>query len=106
MKAWLLAVTTSAMMCVGISAASAAVKSGEEITFSRLKGGLLMSAGVIEMIRKEGDIALDDERITCHRVRKTGSHMKETYCMTLHEAEVARTRNQRTMWRYLNGAIR
>jgi hypothetical protein len=93
-----------AMLASG--SAFAVLKQGDDVTYHRAKSGLLMSAGVIELVKKEGEISLEDERITCHRTRKTGSHMKETFCLTLHEADVSRTRNQRTMWRYLNGITR
>lgn len=78
----------------------------KDLSFARAKSGLLMSPGVIELIRKEGEIALDDERITCQRIERTGSHLRETYCLTLPEAELARQRNQQTMWRFLQGAKR
>ena len=86
--------------------ALAATAASGDTQFFRAKAGLLMSPGVIALIRTEGEIALDDERITCHRVRKTGSHMRETYCLTVEEAEIARTRNQTTMWRFLQGVAR
>lgn len=74
--------------------------------FRQAKNGLLMSPGVIRLIEKEGEISLEDERITCQRVRKTGSHLRETFCLTVEEAEIARLRNQTTMWRYMQGVTR
>ncbi|MCG8465485.1 MAG: hypothetical protein MI750_11615 [Xanthomonadales bacterium] len=94
------------LACMVSSSAFAVLKQGDDVTYHRAKSGLLMSAGVIELVKKEGEISLEDERITCHKTRKTGSHLKETFCLTLHEADVSRTRNQRTMWRYLNGITR
>ena len=106
MKRLLSATTIALVMSLSVQSAGAVVKSDQDLGFARTKSGLLMSAGVIELIQAEGDISLEDERITCHRVRKTGSHLKETFCMTQREAEIARTRNQRTMWRFLNGVAR
>lgn len=107
MKRLMIVLTALMALMLGFSShAMAEDKKSGNVQFQKAKNGLLLSAGLINLIEKEGEISMEDERITCQRIRKTGSNLKETFCLTVQEAQVARERSQTTMWRYMQGVTR
>ncbi len=75
-------------------------------------GSTKMSPEAARVVEQEGKVEAStkenktDSRVVCESVKKTGSHMKETYCYTVAERDRERERAQEDMRRAQQGGAR
>lgn len=54
-----------------------------------------LSRGVVAIVEEEGEIATNDPRLTCERVKRTGSHRVQRVCRTVEEFDAEAQQTQR-----------
>ncbi len=60
-----------------------------------------LSSGVVAIVEEEGKIATNDPRLTCERVKRTGSHRVQRVCRTVAEFDAEAEQSQRHLSRLL-----
>ena len=58
-----------------------------------------LSSGVMAIIEADGEIATNDPRLTCERVKRTGSHRVQRVCRTVEEFDAEARQTQRHLSR-------